>query len=209
MRILVTAGPTREYFDTVRFISNPSSGKMGCLIAEQAKKRHHDVDLVLGPVAIQPPAGVNVVSVTSAREMWDACVGVFEHCDAAIFTAAVCDYRPSRKMNHKLQKRAQDRHITLLPTRDIAASLGKIKQHRITIGFAMEDHDHHAHAEQKLRRKNCDAIVLNGPENVGSDDAHVEILSSDGQWTGPFSQSKRGVADRIIRLVETLVLNSV
>lgn len=107
-------------------------------------------------------------------------------------------------MTHKLQKRAQDRHITLLPTRDIAATLGKIKQHRITIGFAMEDHDQHAHAEQKLRRKKCDAIVLNGPENVGSDTASVEILQADGEWTGPFAGSKRQIAARVVGLVETI-----
>ncbi len=204
MRILVTAGPTREFFDTVRFISNPSSGKMGCLIAEEAAKSDHDVQLVLGPVGIDPPDGVAVTHVVSARDMYDASATAFETCDAAIFTAAVCDYRPARKLDHKLQKRAQDRHITLVPTQDIAASLGKIKQHRITIGFAMEDHDHHAHAEQKLKRKNCDAIVLNGPENVGSDDAVVEIHHADGSWTGPFSGSKRAIAQRIVRMADML-----
>ena len=204
MRILVTAGPTREFFDTVRFISNPSSGKMGCLIAEEAANLGHEVRLVLGPVGIEPPGGVETTRVVSSREMYEASAAAFESCDAAIFTAAVCDYRPARTLDHKLQKRSQDRHITLVPTQDIAAALGKIKQDRITIGFAMEDHDHHAHAEQKLKRKNCDAIVLNGPENVGSDDATVEILGADGEWSGPFSGSKRAIAAQIVRLVESL-----
>jgi phosphopantothenoylcysteine decarboxylase / phosphopantothenate---cysteine ligase len=204
VRILITAGPTREYFDTVRFISNPSSGKMGFAIAQEARHRGHDVILVAGPVSLADPPGVRTVHVTSAAEMLEACCDVFESCDAAIMTAAVCDYKPSRRIHHKLQKRATPRAITLSPTRDIAAHLGSIKGGRVLIGFAMEDHDHHAHAEQKLRRKNCDAIVLNGKENVGTDDATVEILHAGQPWEKPFSASKSCIATRVVSIVEEI-----
>lgn len=204
MKILITAGPTREFFDTVRFISNPSSGRMGFALAEAAVRRGHEVVLVAGPVALERPRGVEYVSVVSAAEMSAACKRVWASCDAAIMTAAVCDYRPSVKLKHKLQKRHAVRPIKLEPTEDIATALGKSKRERVLIGFAMEDHDHHAHAEGKLRRKRCDAIVLNGPENVGGDRAAVEILVAGGVWTAPITGSKRQVAAKIVKLCEEL-----
>lgn len=202
MKILITAGPTREFFDTVRFISNPSSGRMGFALAEAAVRRGHDVVLVAGPVALRPPKGAAYVSVVSAAEMSAACKRVWKSCDAAIMTAAVCDYRPRVKLDHKLAKRKAIRPIKLDPTEDIATALGTTKGKRVLIGFAMEDHDHHAHAAGKLKRKHCDAIVLNGPENVGGERAVVEILTADGEWTAPISGTKRQVAAQIVRLCE-------
>lgn len=204
MRLLITAGPTREFFDTVRFISNPSSGKMGYALAAVALKRGHDVALVSGPVGIDPPEGVEPISVVSAQEMFEVSVALFAECQAAVMTAAVCDYRPIRKLNHKLQKHNRDRPLTLKPTVDICAHLGSIKGRRVVIGFAMEDHDHKAHAQAKLIRKHCDAMVLNGPDNVGGDKATVEILTLDGGWSRPVSGTKLHVAERIIKLTETL-----
>ncbi len=202
MRILVTAGPTREYFDSVRFISNPSSGKMGYAIAEAAQARGHGVELISGPVTLPVPVGVETVRVESAAEMFEACTSRFADCDAAVMTAAVCDYRPWRRLDHKLRKQNRVRTIHLQPTRDICAYLGSIKGHRVVVGFAMEDRDAHAHAEAKLRRKRCDAMVLNGPGNVGADDAVVEILRADGGWSRPIRGSKSELAVAIIRLVE-------
>ena len=204
MRILVTAGPTREYFDTVRFISNPSSGKMGYAIARKAAQRGHEVILVSGPVDLPDPQGVRVLRVVSAHEMFEASVAEFETCDAAIMTAAVCDYRPSRKLDHKLKKQPRVRPIHLQPTKDICAHLGRIKKHRIVIAFAMEDHDHYAHAEAKLKKKRCDAIVLNGIANVGGDDAEVEILVARRGWSGPLAGSKMEIAGKVVMLTETL-----
>lgn len=201
MRILVTAGPTREYFDTVRFISNPSSGKMGFAIAAEAARRGHEVVLIAGPVDLPDPPGVRVTRVVSAAEMFDASVAAFESCDAAVMTAAVCDYRPSRRLDHKLKKQARIRPIQLQPTRDICAHLGRIKKDRVVLGFAMEDHNHHAHAEAKLLRKRCDAIVLNGIANVGGDHAEVEVLLADEGWTGPFAGSKTEIAAAVVDLV--------
>ncbi len=204
MRILVTAGPTQEYFDTVRFISNPSSGKMGYALASEAHNRGHEVTLVSGPVQILRPDGVTLIDVVSAEQMFEASVSAFEQCGAAIMTAAVCDYRPSRRLDHKLWKRAENRRVTLVPTRDISAHLGRIKGDRILVGFAMEDHDHHAHAEQKLRRKRCDAIVLNGRENIAAEGASIEILLADGTWMPPRQGTKKRIASVVIDLVEEL-----
>lgn len=205
MHILVNAGPTREYFDTVRFISNPSSGKMGFAIAAQAAHRGHQVHLVAGPVDLPDPPGVTVTRVVSAAEMLDACVSAFARCDAAIMTAAVCDYRPEVKLDRKLKKSAAVREIRLMPTEDICATLGRTRQHRVVIGFAMEDHDEQAYAEAKLERKGCDAIVLNGLANVGSDRAVVQILRADAGWSEPIKGTKHEIADRVVELAEELV----
>ncbi len=204
LHIVVTAGPTREYFDSVRFISNPSTGKMGYAIARAAAARGHRVTLVSGPVEIPPPPNVTCVCVTTAAEMARATKAAFANADAAALTAAVCDYRPQRRANHKQAKKARSKTITLVPTEDIAAALGRRKGRRVTIAFAMEDHNARAHAERKMERKNSDAIVLNGPENVGSDRAKVEFLGRDGTWqTWPVG-SKTHIAKRIVRELERL-----
>ncbi|MBN1490742.1 MAG: phosphopantothenoylcysteine decarboxylase [Phycisphaerae bacterium] len=204
MRILITAGPTREFFDTVRFISNPSSGKMGYALAAAAARRGHRVVLVSGPVSIAPPKGVALVRVVSAAEMAAAAKRAFRQADAGIFTAAVCDYRPQQCLARKLKKQHRARVVKLEPTEDIAMSLGQRKGCRITIGFAMEDHDARRHAADKLTRKRCDVVVLNGPENIGADWAAVEVLLADGEWLAPWQGTKRQLAGRIIRLTETL-----
>jgi phosphopantothenoylcysteine decarboxylase/phosphopantothenate--cysteine ligase len=205
MRILVTAGPTREFFDTVRFISNPSSGKMGYALARSGAKRGHDVVLVSGPVALRPPKEVETLQVISAAEMSRACKKAFPDCDVVIATAAVCDYRPEYKLDHKLKKQAKTRSIDLLPTEDILAALGRRKVDQILIGFAMEDHSARRNAESKLRRKHLDAILLNGPENIGGNQAKMELLLRGGQWETWPAASKDAVAAKIIRLAEQLL----
>ncbi len=200
----MTAGPTREFFDTVRFISNPSTGKMGFAFAEAARDQGHEVELVAGPVELLPPAGVSFTPVVTAEQMFDACCRIFVDCQAAVMTAAVCDYKPSQTFQHKLQKKALAKEITLEPTRDICAHLGAQKEQRIVIGFAMEDHDHRAHAEAKLVAKNCDAIVLNGPENVGTTDAVVEIVTADGRWSNQLRGTKQCISLHLIELIERL-----
>lgn len=204
MHLLITAGPTREYFDTVRFISNPSSGRMGFALAGAAVQRGHRVTLVAGPVSLPTPIGVNRIDVVTAAEMLTACSEVFDECDAAIMTAAVCDYRPAQRLDCKLQKQSIDRHVTLEPTQDICATLGRIKEHRVVIGFALEDRDHHSRAERKLTRKNCDAMILNEPSNIGSDQATIEILTTDQPWQPPVSGSKSELAHAVLQLAEEL-----
>jgi phosphopantothenoylcysteine decarboxylase/phosphopantothenate--cysteine ligase len=205
MRVLVTAGPTREHFDSVRFISNPSSGKMGYAVAAAALTRGHQVELVSGPVDIDPPEGAQVIAVTSAEEMFRACCDRFEHCDAAILAAAVCDYRPARVARQKVKKQAVPRRVTLKPAPDIAAHLGAVKGRRVVVGFAMEDHDHRANAEAKLARKRFDAIVLNDLDTVGADHARVEFLVADGAWSSPIQGNKAQLATEIVRLTEKLM----
>lgn len=204
MRILVTAGPTREFFDSVRFISNASSGKMGLGIAVEAARRGHRVDLVVGPVQWVAPKGVKTHRVVSAEEMFDACTATFPKCDAAIMTAAVCDYRPARRSKRKIKKTGRSRAVELRPTKDICATLGRTKGHRIVIGFALEDHDPRRRAEQKLRRKRCDAIVLNHVDTLGASSARVEILRADTGWLRPQAGSKARIAKAVVDLLEAL-----
>ncbi len=204
LRMLITAGPTREYFDTVRFISNPSSGKMGYAIAREAARRGHRVTLVSGPVTLAPPPGVRLLPVTTAAEMARACKREFKSADAAVMAAAVCDYRPGEPAGRKVPKTGRALRVRLEPTEDIAAALGRRKGRRLLIGFALEDHDHYVHAERKLSRKNCDLIVLNGPENVGVEQAAVEFYTPAGGWSGPVRGSKTIVARRLVRMIESL-----
>jgi phosphopantothenoylcysteine decarboxylase/phosphopantothenate--cysteine ligase len=204
-RLLVSAGPTREYVDTVRFLTNASSGRLGYAVARRAKDAGHAVILVTGPVALAPPPGVEVVSTISAAQMFDACVAAFETVDAAVMAAAVCDYRPARRRNRKLKKQAAARTLELEPTRDICAHLGSIKGRRVVVGFAMEDHDAHRNAEAKLRRKHCDAIVLNGVSSLGGEETSIQILVAGGSWSEPVLGPKDQVAIELVRLVERLL----
>lgn len=205
MRLLITAGPTREYFDSVRFLSNASSGRMGYAIAAEACRRGHEVVLISGPVELPPPEGVEVVRVVSAKEMFEAAVERFADCQAAVMVAAVADYRPVKRARAKQPKTDECLNVALEPTDDICAHLGRTKAGRVVVGFAMEDHDHRAHAEGKLLRKSCDAIVLNHVETAGAVDAEIEIFRASGGWGDPFRGDKAAVAVEVVLLVETLL----
>lgn len=179
---------------------------MGYALAEAAVEAGHDVILVSGPVTLDPPKGARLIRVTSAAQMAAASKKAFSRCDAAIFTAAVCDYRPKRRAKRKLAKADHPKSVDLVNTEDIAASLGRVKGSRVTMAFAMETHSGRKHAESKLIRKKCDAIVLNGPENVGKDCATVELLIRDAAWRRFPTGGKRGIARRLIRVVERMML---
>ena len=204
MRILITAGPTREHFDSVRFVSNGSSGRMGFALARAARRRGHEVVLVKGPVDLPPPSGVRTIDVVSAADMLAACRREHPRCDAAIFAAAVCDYRPARRAARKPAKRRGGMTLRLIPTPDIAAALGRAKGRRIHLGFALEDHDARAHARTKLENKRFDAIVLNQPTAIGRTDSTIEVLVRGRSWTTHASEKKLQTALRLIRLVERL-----
>ncbi|MBU0719160.1 MAG: phosphopantothenoylcysteine decarboxylase [Planctomycetes bacterium] len=205
MRILITAGPTREFFDSVRFISNPSSGRMGFAIAAEAARRGYDVILISGPVELADPPGVDVQRVVTAQEMYEAATSVFVECHAAVMCAAVCDYRPAQRLEHKLKKGDGPRMVALEPTPDICMQLGKLKGDRVVVGFAMEDHDHRQNAEDKLIRKGCDAMILNGVASLGSELAEIEILRADSGWSKPVKASKIQLAAHVVDLVEDLL----
>ncbi len=203
MKILVTAGPTREYLDTVRFISNGSSGRMGYAIAAAAAARGHEVVLVSGPVQIVPPP-VTVVQVTTAAEMLRAALAAFEDCDVAVMTAAVSDYRPVVRLDHKAPKSTGVQQIALEPTEDICATLGAGKGDRLVIGFAVQDESPHERAEQKMRRKHCDAMVLNGPQTLGSADIRLEMKAGDEPWGPVIEVGKAEAGDLVVDLIERL-----
>ena len=205
MFLLVTAGQTREYFDSVRFISNASTGKMGYAIAAEALRRGHEVILISGPVDLPQPPGARVVRVVSAAEMFEVATAYFPECEAAVMAAAVCDYRPSQRLDHKLKKKQCPRTVELEPNADICAHLGKIKGNRVLIGFAMEDQQHQANAERKLRAKQCDAIVLNDINAVGVEQAQVEILRDDTGWSPRQAGDKARIAALVVDLVEELI----
>lgn len=206
MHLLVTAGPTREYLDPVRFLSNSSSGRTGYAIAAEAARRGHRVSLVSGPVDLPDPEGVDVIRVVSAHAMFRAAVALFTECDAAVMAAAVCDYRPAKRRDAKVRKRNRPRSLLLLPTEDICAHLGREKGSRVVIGFALEDHAHHQRAEEKMRKKCCDAMILNSPGNIGGDCAEFEVLQAGSGWQPPRQGMKADLAACVIDLVEELRL---
>ncbi len=176
MRILITAGPTREYLDDVRYLSNASSGQMGYALAEAAVAAGHEVLLVSGPVALDPPVGCELVQVETTGEMGTACQSGFRSCDGVIAAAAVCDYKPRARHEGKLAKTGDGVTLEMIETDDVLASLGAIKEHRFVVGFALEATNPRERALQKLRAKNCDAIVLNGPEAIGSRVNAIELI---------------------------------
>jgi phosphopantothenoylcysteine decarboxylase / phosphopantothenate---cysteine ligase len=204
MRILITAGPTREYLDDVRFISNASSGKMGYALAAEAARRGHEVILVSGPVALPAPAGVECVPVLTGDDMLQACLEHLEACDGAIMAAAVCDYRPAHRTPGKAPKFTATHAVELTPTADICAALGARKGRRVVVGFALETDDARTRAEEKLYRKHCDAIVLNHPAGIGVDRTTFEIFSPVSGWSASRSGTKAELAAFLVDLLERL-----
>ena len=202
MRILITAGPTREFIDSVRFLSNPSSGKMGIAIAEAARRADHAVVLVLGPVAAEPPQVDTLIRVTSAAEMFDAVAEHFNSCDCLISAAAVCDYRPAKQAVGKIKKTTESFALELVPTTDILAEMGKRKGKHILVGFALEAEDVEAAAMKKMADKNLDLIVANTPEAFGKDRASALLLDAGGYREELTNVSKAEIASRLIAKIQ-------
>ncbi len=211
--VLVTAGPTHEAIDPVRYLANASSGKMGYAIAREAALRGARVTLVSGPVALSEPGDVRRVSVVSASQMHDAVMEAFPHCDVAICAAAVADYTPANPANHKLKKASEHMDcIHLVETTDILAALGAAKEeggrHRVVVGFAAETNDLVVHAQDKLARKGCDLVVANDvtrqDSGFGTDTNRVTLISPNSVHELP-TLSKDEVAARILDCVEELL----
>jgi phosphopantothenoylcysteine decarboxylase / phosphopantothenate---cysteine ligase len=203
MRLLITAGPTREYLDDVRYLSNASSGRMGYAVAESALALGWEVVLVSGPVEISPPSGCEFHAVTTTADMRDACLKLFAGCDGVIATAAVCDYKPKERVVGKLSKTGGPITIEMIETDDVLAELGRLKGSRFVVGFALEAQNPHENALQKLRRKQCDWIVLNGPSAIGSESNSVELIAADGATAANWSGTKRHVANELVSWVAT------
>ena len=202
-RILITAGPTYEKIDPVRFIGNYSSGKMGFALAEECRRRGARVTLITGPVALQCHPDIKRIDVESCDEMYQAAVNAFDNCDTAILCAAVADFKAAHIADHKIKRGPDGLHIDLAPTQDIAAALGQRKkagQH--IVAFALETNDEVHNAEEKLRKKNADFIVLNSTRIPGttfrSDDNQISIIHRDGRRQDYPKKSKQEVAKDIV-----------
>ncbi len=207
IKCLITAGPTREYFDPVRFISNPSSGKMGWFIAEAAKNNGWDTTLVLGPSALPNIEGVNIERVVSADDMLEACQKHFDSCNILIMSAAVSDVRPKTKIDHKAKKNEIELNPVLERTPDILLTLSKNKGDKILIGFAAETKNVLDYAKGKLEQKNLDAIVAN---NVGessggfaSDDNKIDVILRNGNIMSFPEASKKELATKLIDFISS------
>lgn len=211
-RILITAGPTYERIDPVRFIGNFSSGKMGFSIAEECRRRGAEVTLVAGPTALQCDAAIRRVNVESAQEMYEACLPVFDTADAAILSAAVADFTPEQKAESKIKREADDLVLRLRPTHDIAKTLGQRKRPgQRLVCFALETNDEEANARGKLERKNADFVVLNSTRiprtTFNADDNQIAVVTRAGVRSYP-KKSKQEVASDIIDVLQGLLADT-
>lgn len=209
-KVVITAGPTYEKIDPVRFIGNYSSGKMGFAIAEECLRRGADVTLVAGPVSLTCSSGIRRLDVESCQDMYDAATSEFADGDVAILAAAVADFRPALVADRKIKRGKDDMVITLCPTHDIAAALGASKKSDQTlVAFALETNDEEANAMRKLEKKNADFVVLNSLRNEGTcfrtDQNQIEIVSRDGK-TSYEKKSKADTASDIVDYLEKVVL---
>jgi phosphopantothenoylcysteine decarboxylase/phosphopantothenate--cysteine ligase len=195
---LVTAGPTHEYLDTVRFISNASSGKMGYALAEVAERRGAEVILISGPTNITPPEGVKTIFVKSALDMEKEVLKHFPRCDVVIASAAVSDYRPEKREKEKIKSKIQRKSINLIRNPDILGQLGNQKGAKFLIGFALETRDLERDAREKLKRKNLDMIIANAPEVMSRDEATVKIFTRSGKKIFLRKMRKGKIAERIL-----------
>lgn len=206
-RILITSGPTRQYLDPVRYLTNASSGRMGRALAAAALDAGHEVMIVSGPVSIEYPEAAMVVPVVSTEEMLGACLELFGNCDGLIGVAAPCDYRPVQIAEQKIAKTGQPLRLQLVETPDIVAQLASIRKTQWMVGFALETEDHRLRAMQKLERKSCDLIVVNGPQAIHAIDTEVEVLDRRGHVLARLGGSKDEVAREILGVIQARLIS--
>ena len=212
LRCLITAGPTQEFIDPVRFISNPSTGKMGFALAQAALKQGWSVDLVSGPVNLQEPNGAILYPVVSAESMYHQVDALFDACDVCIMAAAVSDFTPIEYSEHKVKKDTAKRTLHLAKTIDILKTMGERKQEQFIVGFAAESENLEANAKAKLDGKNCDWVIANqiGEEGTGfaSDNNVITILKKDGSRETHGPTSKLALAETIIQAIADTLKNT-
>ena len=208
-KILITAGPTYEKIDPVRFIGNYSSGKMGFALAEECSRRGAKVVLVAGPVSLTCSESIQRVDVESCKEMYEAAVGEFPHCDAAILCAAVADFRPEEIAEQKIKRVGDDLLLKLKPTQDIAATIGTMKgEGQRIVAFALETNEEESNAQRKLEKKNADFIVLNSTRIPGTtfqaDDNQITIINKEGKKSyakKPKTEVARDIIDELVSIL--------
>jgi phosphopantothenoylcysteine decarboxylase/phosphopantothenate--cysteine ligase len=206
-RILITSGPTRQYLDPVRYLTNGSSGVMGSALAQAALQAGHQVVVVSGPVRVRYPAGVKLREVETTQEMLDACLTEFPDCDGLIGAAAPCDYQPATVSSSKLKKTGEPLLLKLVETPDIVATLGRQKRaNQWTVGFALESEDARFQAIGKLQRKLCNLVVVNGVSAINSPHNEIEILDPNGQVVSAALGTKQKLAKLILRVISEKLL---
>jgi phosphopantothenoylcysteine decarboxylase/phosphopantothenate--cysteine ligase len=201
MQFLITAGPTREYLDPVRYLSNASSGRMGCALAAAAKAAGHEVVLVFGPASVKPPAVDELVRVTSAADMFEAVVARFDGCDVFVSAAAVCDYRPTVREERKTKKSEGRITLELERTADILLAMSKRRHRQVLVGFCLETDDLERHARDKLQVKRLDLVVANGPEAIDADRQDALLITAGGGCERLEGVTKEELARRILAAV--------
>ena len=207
--VMITAGPTYEKIDPVRFIGNYSSGKMGFALAEECLRRGANVTLIAGPVALSCSPAINRINVESCEEMYQAATQAFAESDAAILCAAVADFKPSNVADRKIKREKDNLELRLVPTHDIAAALGQMKQkHQRIVAFALETNDEEANAQKKRQKKNADFIVLNSTRIPGTtfrtDDNQITIISEKGKKEyekKPKSEVAQDIIDELAKIL--------
>lgn len=206
MHILITSGPTRQYLDPVRYLTNASSGRMGAGLAKAALAIGHQVTVVTGPVEVDYPAACKVIHVVSTEEMLAAATRAFVTADGLIGAAAPCDYRPVHVAPGKIAKTGQPLQLHLVETEDVVATLAKEKLNgskpRWVVGFALETEDHRLRALAKLERKHCDLMVSNGAEAMDSLTNEVEVLNPAGEVVAQLQGPKDKVAEGILAVIQ-------
>jgi phosphopantothenoylcysteine decarboxylase/phosphopantothenate--cysteine ligase len=207
-RILITSGPTRQYLDPVRYLTNGSSGRMGKALAEAALALGHEVVVVSGPVEVAYPRDVRLVPIISTEELLAACQREFPTCDGIIGAAAPCDYRPLRVEEHKIAKTGAPLALHLVETPDVIATIAADRRaDQWAVGFALETDDQRFRAITKLEKKHCDLIVLNGPEAMHAAGNTVEVFSAAGEQVLAATGSKAEVAREILAVIERLLIS--
>jgi phosphopantothenoylcysteine synthetase/decarboxylase len=208
LHFLITTGGTREYIDPVRFISNASSGRMGCELAEAALKAGHKVTLITtvkNPQFKIKNSKLRIEEVETAEQMFKTVKKYFFRCDCLIMAAAVSDYKPARVSKNKIKKTTKDLVIRLKPTVDILKWAGKNKKkNQIVVGFALEDRDLRRNAEKKLRDKKLDVVIANNLTAIGAENAAVQVKTANSKWRKMRPAGKAVIAAEIIRLAENL-----
>lgn len=206
--ILITSGPTRQYLDPVRYLTNASSGRMGRGLAEAALELGHRVTVVSGPVDVAYPTAAQVVPIVSTEDLLVACEELFPHCDGLIGAAAPCDYRPHQVAEGKIAKTGEPLRLELIETPDVVATLGaKKRPDQWVVGFALETEDRRFRAIVKAQKKSCDLIVSNGPEAMHAFDNSVEILDPAGRILDALTGAKEDVARGILRVIQRRLID--
>ena len=203
VEVLITAGPTHEYLDDVRFLGNPSTGRMGVELAEAARAKGAIVTLVIGPTHLSPPPGIHWVPVVSASDMLKAVKERFDDCGVLIAAAAVSDYRPAVRVEGKIKKGSKTKTLDLVKNADVLKTVTrKRRKDQVIVGFSLEATNALKNGRKKMEAKHCDLMVVNGPGHFGEAREHVWILNKRGVVKEVPPSSKRQVAEAIVELVD-------